>query len=376
VAAAEKNHDPQAFFLALHDFTLAFKDGHVGLSGGQYANTLFSEQAGAGYGFAIRELDDGHFVVTYVTKGGPADKAGIVAGAEVTAFDDKPIGDAVKSVHNLPEPFSTDFALRYQQERYLLRAPEGTQARVTYQNPGQSSATATLTSVAETDSFDSTSIYRDYDPNALPVEYHLLGQGVGYVKINTNSDDLNLIYRLFERALQVFKKNQVQGLIVDLRVNPGGSPLGLAGYLTDKTITLGQLQYFSEKTGKFENNDLPELYEPFEHQYRFAKMAVMVDQGCASACELEAYGFSKVPGMIVVGQYPSAGVEAEVGRGQYKLPEGLSLQVPTGRFVLPDGSIFLEGKGVVPTLRVPINRDTVLSDQDAVLKAAAQAVMP
>jgi hypothetical protein len=100
---------------------------------------------------------------------------------------------------------------------------------------------------------------------------------------------------------------------------------------------------------------------------------LMVDQACASACEIEAYGFSQVPGMIVVGQYPSAGVEAEVARGQYNLPEGFSLQVPTGRFTLPDGSIFLEGQGVQPTQRVAITEDLALSQDDEVLKAAELA---
>ena len=81
---------------------------------------------------------------------------------------------------------------------------------------------------------------------------------------------------------------------------------------------------------------------------------LLVGPGCASACELEAYGFSKIPGTIVVGEHPTLGTEAEVARGQFNLPEGLNLQVPTGRFTLPDGSLFLEGQGVQPTVRIPI----------------------
>jgi hypothetical protein len=104
-------------------------------------------------------------------------------------------------------------------------------------------------------------------------------------------------------------------------------------------------------------------------------MAVLVGLACYSACELEAYGFSQVPGMLVVGQYPTAGVEAEVARGQFRLPEGFSLQIPTGRFTLPDGSIFLEGRGVQPTLHVAVNEETALSTEDVVLKAAMQAVL-
>ena len=55
---------------------------------------------------------------------------------------------------------------------------------------------------------------------------------------------------------------------------------------------------------------------------------------------------------------------------EFELPEGIKLQFPTGRIVLPDGSLFLEGHGVQPTVRVPIDEKSVLSSDDAVLKAA------
>ena len=101
---------------------------------------------------------------------------------------------------------------------------------------------------------------------------------------------------------------------------------------------------------------------------------MLVGPGCASACELEAYGFSQLPETVVVGQYPTSGTEEEVSRGQFKLPEGLTLQVPTGRFVLPDGSIFLEGKGVQPTERVPVDEKTALSARDPVLQRILQLI--
>jgi len=75
-------------------------------------------------------------------------------------------------------------------------------------------------------------------------------------------------------------------------------------------------------------------------------MALLVGQACYSACEIDAYGFSKLPGIAVVGQAPTSGTEADVARGQFNMPTGISLQVPTGRIVLPDGSLFLEGTGV------------------------------
>ncbi len=373
VQQAESRRDPYAYYRALSDFTAAFRDGHVGLSGGSYASQMIQERAGGGYGLAVRELDDGTVIVTHVVSGSPAAAAGIQVGDQITQVDDKPVGEAISQVTPLFGPHSSDFALRYDQARFLFRSPMGQQKSVTFTNQAGQSNTVTLQSAIEIESLlvtlpDSPGDY------ALPVEYRLLDSGLGYIRINSNSDDLALILRLFERALQTFKDNDIPGIIIDMRSNSGGSPLGLAGFFTDQKIPMGQLEYYSEKTGKFEPEGEREEFYPNETQFRFDKMALLVDQTCYSACELEAYGFSQLDGMLVVGMFPSAGVEAEVARGQFKLPAGLELQAPTGRFTLPDGSLFLEGQGVQPTLRVPVTRENVLSTDDVVLRAAEQAL--
>jgi hypothetical protein len=272
-------------------------------------------------------------------------------------------------------PASMESSVRFQQARYLLRSPVGTEAAIKFTNPDGTTLDSVLKSVPENESHRFTSIYKGFDSNALPVEYKILDSGVGYVKINSNYDDLNLIIKLFERALKVFEANGVPGIVIDLRQNSGGAPLGLAGFLTDQEIPLGQIEYFSEKTGKFESEGLREKVLPNENQYHFDKIVLLVGQACASACELEAYGFSQIPGTIVVGTTPSAGTEAEVSRGQFELPEGFLMQVPTGRLTLPDGSIFLEGQGVHLTLRVPVDENFALSPEDEVLKAGEKAVL-
>jgi len=370
VAEAESKRDAEAFSAAIHDFTLRFHDGHVGIGEDPNISALFRRQAGGGYGFIGRELDDGRFIVTYVLAGGPAAQAGMAVGAEVTAFGDKPIEQAIGEVTPFEGPFSTDFGLRTAQQRYLSRAPVGTQTSITFANRGQSATTARLEAAQEFESYLKALPPSNDDPATLPVEARTLESGIGYIKVNSNYDDLGLIIRLFQRALETFEKSKAPGLIIDERINPGGAPLGLAGFLIDKEITLGQTQYYSEKTGKFEADGLPDKVRPYEQQYRFPNIALLVDQNCTSACEIEAYGFSKVPGVIVVGQHPTGGVEAEVARGQFELPEGIKLQFPTGRIVLPDGSLFLEGQGVQPTVRVPIDEKSVLSSDDVVLKAA------
>jgi C-terminal processing protease CtpA/Prc len=378
VEQAEQSRSARAFYEALRDFTWAFRDGHVGLNGGDYANQDFFERTAGGYGFAVRELDDGSVVVMFVTEGGPAQAAGMQVGAVVTEFGGQPVAEAIGAA----QPFaisSSDFAHRYQQQRYFLRTAVGVETQVTFQNPGQAARTVTLVSSSERDSFNRTSVYYNVDfDNMLPVTFEILSEGnaeIGYVEVNSNYDDLGLILKLFERALRTFEERNVAGVIIDMRFNSGGANLGLAGFLTEIEIPMGQMEYFSEQSGQFEPRGLPGKVIANQNQYRFDKTVLLIGQACASACELESYAFSQVPEMITVGMYPTAGVEAEVARGQFRLPEGFSLQVPTGRMTLPDGSIFLEGVGVPPDVRVPITFETVTTEEDVVLQYGIRAVL-
>ena len=244
VEKAEKDNDPNAFYLALRDYTWAFKDGHVGLDGGDYADADFTEATSGGYGLTIRELDDGRVLTIFLVEGGPATEAGIEIGAEITAFNGEPIADALGKVQSYALQ-SSDFAIRYQQARYLLRAKVGDSADITFTNPNGSEQTVPLTAIAERESFSRTSVYFGAPVDTLlPVDTSIITQGnaqIGYVRINSNFDDLNLIIRLFERALQQFEAYEVAGIIIDMRYNGGGANLGLAGFLTDGEIPMAQL---------------------------------------------------------------------------------------------------------------------------------------
>ena len=101
VEQAEKAKDANAFYLALRDFTWAFKDGHVSVDGGDYAQQDFATAVSGGYGFAIRELDDERVIVIYVMDGGPAQLANIQVGAEITEFNDLPISEAIEQTRSV-----------------------------------------------------------------------------------------------------------------------------------------------------------------------------------------------------------------------------------------------------------------------------------
>ncbi|MFQ5407188.1 MAG: S41 family peptidase, partial [Anaerolineales bacterium] len=325
---------------------------------------------------AVTGLDDGRVIATIVTPDGPADLAGIALGAQIIEFGGAPVEEAVAAVVPWASPFSTEHSRKIQQYRYLTRNPIGAQVTIKWLNPGESETqTATLDFVAERDTFSATSIYAGFDRNALPVEYEILeDSGYGYVRIWTLSDDLNLIIRLFERAVSVFIDNDVPGVIVDLRQNGGGSPLGakIASYFTTDTLELSRDYYYSSTSGQFETYGPPRKLEPDDELYYAGQVAVLVGPACASACEDVAWVLSQLDQVRVVGQYPSNGIFGEVGRGQYELPGGLSFQIPTGMDVDMNGDIVIEGVGVVPDVRLPITEETVFAAGDPILDLAIQ----
>jgi C-terminal processing protease CtpA/Prc len=377
VLQAEQNQDANGFYAALRDFIYAFKDGHTGMDAGDLFTRDFQTNYVGSLGFNARVLDDGRVLVKYVLPGGPAKAAGMKPGAIITKVDGKAVRDVIDAQPLFFNLQSSAIGILYSKAIVLTRTKPGAQASVSFTNPGGQEQSATLTAFREVDNL-LTELGYNQSQGLVPVELQTLKVGdktIGYIKINTNSDDLNLLIRLFERGLKKFQEQKVAGIIIDLRNNGGGAPLGLAGFLTDQEIIMGQMQYYSSATGKFEPEGEPQKVTANQNQYHFDKMAVLVGLNCASACEIEAYGFSKVPGMMVVGQYPTAGIEAEVSRGQIKMPENISMQFPTGREVFPDGSLFLEGVGVQPTIHVPVNATTVLSTDDVVLQAAEDAVL-
>lgn len=54
----------------------------------------------------------------------------------------------------------------------------------------------------------------------------------------------------------------------------------------------------------------------------------------------------------------------------FYLPDGLQMQMTVVRVPDPSGIIHIEGQGVQPTIRVPVNQQTLFSEADVVLEAA------
>ena len=102
---------------------------------------------------------------------------------------------------------------------------------------------------------------------------------------------------------------------------------------------------------------------------------MLVSPYCVSACEGFAHALSQGGRSTIVGHYPTAGAFGEVGRGQYELPDEISMQFPTGRPETMNGDLLIEGVGVQPDVVVPVTEDSALERVDAVLEAAIQSVL-
>jgi carboxyl-terminal processing protease len=170
----------------------------------------------------------------------------------------------------------------------------------------------------------------------------------------------------FQKAMDRFRS--VDGVIIDLRGNPGGLAaliMGLAGYFVSEPATLGVMNTRHSQL-KFPAN--PRLVnaaggrvEPYK-----GPVAILVDgmTGSASECfsgGLQSLGRARVFGQTSMGQALPALFD--------RLPNGDVLIHAWGDFVTGTG-VRIEGRGVVPDEPVALDRTELLAGRDATLAGA------
>lgn len=363
--------DEDDFYKALRDFANSIPDAHISIS---LRPDIFYTERGGGFGLVAIELSDGRVIITHVVRDSPADSADVEVGAEIISWNDQPVSEAISEVVPDFGPYSTDHHERLEQVTFLTRLPPGESVEIRYQNPGdQEPSLSTLESVPEYDSlFLSLPIFSE-DELALPIEGEILDDsGLGYLRIRTFSEDYSLLATIWEYFMEQLISNETPGLIIDLRRNSGGSgrlALDFAGYFFEEEITLYDENYYSDNSGSFESDGNSAKITPGPEHYEGA-IAVLVSPYCISACEGFAYAMAQQGRAVIIGHYPTAGAFGEVGRGQYDLPDDISMQFPTGRPLSPEEQVIIEGRGVVPDIIVPVTEDSALNLSDPVLQTA------
>jgi C-terminal processing protease CtpA/Prc len=132
--------------------------------------------------------------------------------------------------------------------------------------------------------------------------------------------------------------------------------------------------YYADGEGGFAYRGFVEILA--SEPYYNGPVAVLVNEMSTSAGDMFAYAMQTDHRATVVGYAPSGGAVGEILDGQYELPGGLIVQIPTGRPVDPiTGAVLIEGTGVIPDILVPRTWENLMSPQDDVLVAAEAAIL-
>jgi len=208
-----------------------------------------------------------------------------------------------------------------------IQGPEGSKVRLTVVRPGEQSRDIMITR-------------RHMEGRITPLVRRLPGD-VGYLNITTlwvNDMDAQVSQALAE----INMPTPLNGLIIDLRSNPGGWRSVLTGILG---------HFVRDNVGSFTSRkgDLPLLIEPgASPDLRGIPLVVLVDSATASYAELIAAVLQRRAGAVVLGA-PSAGNTETIY--SYELSGGARLWVAQEGFRLSDGTN-LEGLGVQPDMSV------------------------
>lgn len=374
IEQAEEDNDSDFFALTLQDFIWQIPDGHVSLSSFTPATyERFVYNTDGGFGLAIRELDDGSVIITYITENGPADTAGIELQAEVTAINDMPIAEAIENTLAYSAPFSTIHVRNLQKMRYVTRYPIGTTVDVTFRNPDSlNEQTVTLTAVNEFESFASSSFAIDNTGYELPVQFEPIDDFLR-VEITSFFDDDRLSIQLWERMLEQAIGRDIPGIIIDMRHNGGGSGFladQMAAYFFQEEFSPGNAGRYDEgEGGFFFSPDTIDVFilPPEELRYE-GEVVVLVGPACASACEFFSYNMTLEDRATIIGQYPTAGLGG--GVEQFFMPDNITVRMTVSRAVDSNGDIHIEAIGIQPDIRVPVTIETLFSEDDVILQAA------
>ena len=275
----------------------------------------------SGLGLSVVQEDGGVKIVSPF-RGSPADKAGIKAGDYITHLDGKLIfgGDLDDAVAQ-------------------MRGPAGTSIRLTVYRPGRD------------EPFD-VSVTRGVI-ELEPVTHKLEDGNIGHIMINEFSRDVGADVFAAWEALRSEATGRLNGLVLDLRSNPGGS-LDEAVALSDLFLTDGRIvSQRGRARGETITYDAETVFRGDIAEG--LPIVVLIDAGSASASEIVAGALQDHRRAVIMG-------DRSFGKGsvQSLLPLGreAALKLTTARYYTPSGHSVQEG-GIKPDIAVP-----QLSDPD------------
>jgi len=176
------------------------------------------------------------------------------------------------------------------------------------------------------------------------------GKKIEYIKIRQFGDDTD---SLFDSAASDVIKNNPDGVILDLRNDPGGyleTAVNLASYFIKDGVIL---------TEKGRDNNAKEYRSTGKGTLKNYKVAVLVNTGSASASEILTGALKDRLGSEIIG-------EKTFGKGSVQelidLSDGSAVKITVAKWFTPSGKQ-INGEGLTPDISVAADENTQADEQ-------------
>ncbi|NIP32099.1 MAG: PDZ domain-containing protein [Candidatus Dadabacteria bacterium] len=306
--------DPYSVYLTPDNF----KDVEVGTSG---------RFGGVGVEITIK---NGLLTVISPIEDGPAEKAGVKAGDIIEKIEDETTKD-----------FTTRKAANY------LRGPKGSVVNIEVRGVNDKNPRK-------------LKIVRDII-KIKSVKSKIIDNEYGYIKLSQFNKNSTLEFTNSYNKLIEKKGSELEGLILDLRNNPGGL-LNQAIQLSDLFMNSGLI--VSVK-GRFEHSS-KDYFAEKNNEISDVPLVIIVNKGSASASEILAGALKDSKRAKVVGTktFGKGSVQSII-----ELDDGAGIKITTAKFYTPSGQTINE-IGITPDVIVENNN----SSKDKQLDRAVELI--
>ncbi|MGB2764892.1 MAG: S41 family peptidase [Candidatus Aminicenantaceae bacterium] len=302
---------------------------------------------------------NGQWIVFKVYANTPAHKAGLKPGMKLVRLEDQPIRNALASV---PEEFinakkGSLYGQRFGDEQrlqHLLVKPVGSQMRISYPDLEGTERTVDV-------EMEKAAGRRQ---RTRPIFFKHLPEGFGYIRIMYIPIDPVSFVPAFDRALEDLW--HTDGLIIDIRNNPGGSillPDQILGRFTHKKVNYGGMS--NPQKGYL----APFYVVPRRPMYS-SPVVMLIDERCGSAASYFPYAASYLENITLVGR-PTMGVVSSPSMVA-RLPGGARVDLVASGLVDPSGNLVVEWSGVQPDVLLPYTLKDIRSGTDRDLLTAIE----
>lgn len=173
----------------------------------------------------------------------------------------------------------------------------------------------------------------------VTVKSNIIDDNIGYIKL-TSFDELT--YEDFVRDLKKLERAKVEGLIIDLRNNPGGL-LNICADIADELLGEGDIVYTEDKHGRRE-------YLRSKKSQTDLPLVILVNGGSASASEILAGAIKDHNrGELIGTKTFGKGVVQRIK----ELPDSSGLKLTISEYFTPNGTN-IHGIGIEPDIIVEL----------------------